>query len=174
MTRNRNRKDQARQLQRETGPRRAAATRAHDALKQRSRPVQGLLADAATAVAGGDPADADAFLPVAWQAVCAIGAAAELLVECAGTRDYRGRFRLAGQPLSGAVAAMRAVPALRSAPTEVNPAGSPASRLTGPDAEEIRAAIVTTCSPARWAACRRVSARRARPAPAGPPPGQRA
>jgi hypothetical protein len=174
MTSNRNRKDQARQLQRETGTRRAAATRAHDTRKQRSRPVQGLLADAAAAVAASDPADA-AFLPVAWHAVCAIGAAAELLAECAGTRDYRGRFRLAGQPLSGAVAAMRAVPALRSAPAEVNPAGSPASRLTGSEAEEIRAAIVTTCGTLAdaLAACRPASARRARPAPAGPPPGQR-
>ena len=145
MTRNRNRKDKARQRQRETGSRRAAASRAHDTLKQRSRPVQGLLADAAAAVAASEPPGAAAFLPVVWQAVCAIGAAAELLAECAGTRDYRGRFRLAGQPLSDAVAAMRAVPALRSAPAEVNPAGSPASRLTGLDAEEIRAAIVTTC-----------------------------
>jgi hypothetical protein len=145
MTRNRNRKDQARQLQRETGSRRAAASRAHDARKQRSRPVHGLLAEAAAAVAGGDPADAAGFLPAAWQAVCVVGAAAELLAECAGTRDYRGRFHLAGQPLSEAVEAMRAVPALRSAPTEVNPAGSPAELLTESDVDEIRAAIVTTC-----------------------------
>jgi hypothetical protein len=145
MTRNRNRKDQARQLQRETGARRAAASRAHDTRKQRSRPVQGLLADAARAVTSVDLADATVFLPAAWQAVCVIGAAAELLAECAGTRDYRGRLRLAGQPLSEAVKAMRAVPALRSAPAEVNPAGSPGDRLTGPDAEEVRAAIVTTC-----------------------------
>jgi hypothetical protein len=145
MTRNRNRKDQARQLQRETGARRAAASRAHDTLKQRSRPVQGLLADAASAVTTADPADAAVLLPAAWQAVCVIGAAADLLAGCAGTRDYRGRFRLAGQPLSDAVKAMRAVPALRSAPAEVNPAGSPASPLTGSDAEETRAAIVATC-----------------------------
>lgn len=145
MTRNRNRKDQARQLQRETGSRRAAATRAHGSLKQRSQPVQGLLADAAAAVTVADPADAAVLLPAAWQAVCVVGAAAELLAECAGTRDYRGRFRLAGQPLSDTVEAMRAVPALRSAPAEVNPAGSPASRLTGPEAEEIRAAIVAGC-----------------------------
>ena len=145
MTRNRNRKGKARQLQRETGARRAAASRAHDTLKQRSRPVQGLLAGAAGAVTAADPADAAVILPAAWQAVCVIGAAAELLAECAGTRDYRGRFRLAGPPLSDAVKAMRAVPALRSAPAEVNPAGSPASPLTGPDAEEIRAAIVAAC-----------------------------
>jgi hypothetical protein len=145
MTRNRNRKDQARQLQRETGARRAAASRGHDTRKQRSRPVQGLLADAARAVTIADLADATVFLPAAWRAVCVIGAAAELLAECAGTRDYRGRLRLAGQPLSDAVKAMRAVPALRSAPAEVNPAGGPGGRLTGPDAEEIRAAIVTTC-----------------------------
>jgi len=145
MTRNRNRKDQARQLQRETGSRRAAASRAHDTLKQRSRPVQGLLAEASAAVTAVDPADVPGILLAAWQAVCAVGAAAELLAECAGTRDYRGRFRLAGQPLSDAVQAMRAVPALRSAPAEVNPAGSPASRLTVPEAEEVRAAIVTTC-----------------------------
>lgn len=144
MTRNRNRKDQARQLQRETGSRRAAATRAHDARKQRSRPVQGLLADAAAAVAAADPAGV-VFLPAAWQAVCVIGAAAELLAECAGTSDYRGRFRLAGQPLSDAVEAMRAVPALRSAPAEVNPAGGPAEQLNGPEAENIRAAIVAAC-----------------------------
>ncbi len=85
------------------------------------------------------------FLPAAWQAVCVLGAAAELLAKCAGTRDYRGRFRLAGQPLSDAVEAMRAVPALRSAPAEVNPAGSPDEQLTGPEAEEVRAAIVTAC-----------------------------
>ena len=145
MTRNRNRKDQARQLQRETGTRRAAASRAHDALKQRSRPVQGLLAEASAAVTAADPADVPGILLAAWQAVCAAGAAAELLAECAGTRDYRGRYRVAGQPLSGAVEALRAVPALRSAPAEVNPAGSPASRLTGPEAQEIRAAIVATC-----------------------------
>jgi hypothetical protein len=145
MTRNRNRKDQARQLQRETGSRRAAASRAHDALKQRSQPVQVLLADAAVAVGGADPADATAFLPAAWQAVCVVGAAAELLAECAGTRDYRGRFHLVGQPLSDAVEAMRAVAALRSAPTEVNPAGSHADLLIKSDADEIRAAIVTTC-----------------------------
>jgi hypothetical protein len=145
MTRNRNRKDQARQVQRETGSRRAAASRAHDSLKQRSRPVPGLLADAAAAVTAADPADAPGFLSAAWQAVCAVGAAAELLAVCAGTRDYRGRYRLAGQPLADAVEAVRSVPALRSAPAEVNPAGSPASRLTGPQAEEIRAAIVTTC-----------------------------
>lgn len=145
MTRNRNRKNQARQLQRETGARRAAASRAHDTRKQRSLPVQGLLADAVAVVTAADPADATMFLPAAWQAVCVVGAAAELLAECAGTRDYRGRFRLAGQPLSDAVKAMRAVPALRSAPAEVNPAGSPATRLTGADAEEIRAAIVAAC-----------------------------
>jgi hypothetical protein len=145
MTRNRNRKDQARQLQRETGTRRAAASRAHDSLNQRSRPVQDLLAHAAAAVTAADPTEADAFLPAAWQAVCAVGAAAELLAECARTRDYRGRYRLAGQPLADAVEAVRAVPALRSAPAEVNPAGSPASRVTGPQAEEIRAAIVITC-----------------------------
>jgi hypothetical protein len=145
MTRNRNRKDQARQLQRETGSRRAAASRAHQALKQRSRPVQGLLADAAEAVTVADPAEAAVFLPAAWQAVCVVGAAAELLAECAGTRDYRGRLNLAGQPLSDVVQAMRATPALRSASAEVNPAGSPAGRLTGSDAEEIRAAIVATC-----------------------------
>jgi hypothetical protein len=145
MTRNRNRKDKARQLQRETGARRAAASRAHDTLKQRSRPVQGLLADAASTVTAVDPADAAVILPAAWQAVCVIGAAAELLAECAGTRDYRGRFRLAGPPLSDAVKAMRTVPALRSAPAEVNPADSPASPLTGSDAEEIRTAIVATC-----------------------------
>ena len=62
MTRNRNRKDQARQLQRETGARRAAAYRAHDARKQRSLTVPGLLADAAAAVAAADPAAAG-FLP---------------------------------------------------------------------------------------------------------------
>jgi hypothetical protein len=145
MTRNRNRKDQARQLQRETGSRRAAASRAHDSLKQRSRPVQGLLADAAAAVTAADPADAPGFLSAAWQTVCVVGAAAELLAECAGTCDYRGRYLLAGQPLSDAVEAVRAVPALRSAPAEVNPAGSPASRLTEPQAEEIRTTIVTTC-----------------------------
>ena len=148
MTRNRNRKDQARQLQRETGARRAAASRAHDALKQRAQPVQGMLAGAAGAVASAGPADAAAFLPAAWQAVCVIGAAAELLAECAGTRDYRGRFHLASEPLGDAVNAMRAMratPALRSAPCEVNPAGSPADQLSESDAEEIRAAIVTTC-----------------------------
>ena len=145
MTRHRNRKDQARQLQRETGARRAAASRAHDARKQRSRPVQGLLADAAAAVTAAHPADVPGFFAAAWQAVCAVGAAAELLAECAGTRDYRGRLRLAGQPLSDAAEAMRAVPVLRSAPAEVNPAGGPASRLSGPEAEEIRAAIVGTC-----------------------------
>jgi len=145
VTRHRNRKDQARQLQRETGARCTAAARDRHALKQRSRPVQGLLADAAAAIAASDPAGTAVFLPAIWQAVCAVGAAAELLAECAGSRDYRGRFRLAGQPLSDAVEAMRATPALRSAPAEVNPAGSPASRLTGPEAEEIRAAIVTAC-----------------------------
>ena len=145
MTRNRNRKDQARQLQRETRSRRAAASRAHQGLKQRSRPVQGLLADAAAVVTAADPADAPVFLPAAWQALCVVGAAAELLAECAGTRDYRGRFRLAGQPLSDAVEVMRTVPALRSASAEINPAGSPANRLTEPEAEEIRAAIVATC-----------------------------
>ena len=40
---------------------------------------------------------------------------------------------------------MRATPALRSAPCEVNPAGSPADQLAESDAEEIRVAIVTTC-----------------------------
>jgi hypothetical protein len=119
--------------------------RAHDARKQRSQPVQGLLADAAGAVTAMNPADAAGLLPAAWQAVSVVGAAAELLAQCAGTRDYRGPFRLAGQPLSDAVKAMRAVPALRSAPAEVNPAGSPASRLTGSDAEEIRAGILATC-----------------------------
>lgn len=107
MTRNRNRKDQARQLQRETGTRHAAASRAHDTLKQRAQPVQGMLAGAAGAVAGADPADAAAFLRAAWQAVCVIGAAAELLAECAGTRDYRGRFHVAGEPLRDAVDATR-------------------------------------------------------------------
>ena len=145
MTRNRNRKDQARQLQRETGTRHAAASRAHDALKQRAQPVQGMLAGAAGAVASADPADAAAFLRAAWQVICVIGAAAELLAECAGTRDYRGRFHVAGEPLRDAVDAMRATPALRSAPCEVNPAGSPADQLTESDAEEIRTAIVTTC-----------------------------
>ena len=146
MTRNRNRKDQARQLQRETGARRAAASRVHHELEQRAQPVQGMLAGAADAVASADPADAAAFLPAAWQAVCVIGAAAELLAECAGTRDYRGRFHLAGEPLCDAVDAMRATPALRNAPSEVNPAGSPADRLSESDAEEIRAAIVATCN----------------------------
>jgi hypothetical protein len=107
--------------------------------------VQVLLADASAAVTTVDLADVPRFLLAAWQAVCVVGAAAELLAKCAGTRDYRGRFRLVGQPLSDAVEAMRAVPALRSAPTEVNPAGSPASRLTGSEAEEIREGIVTAC-----------------------------
>jgi hypothetical protein len=40
---------------------------------------------------------------------------------------------------------MRAAPALRSASREVNPAGSPADQLTESDADQIRAAIVTTC-----------------------------
>ena len=145
MTRNRNRKDQARQLQRETGARRAAASRAQDALKQRVQPVQDLLAGAAGAVASADPADTAAFLPAAWQAVCVIGAAGELLAECAGTRDYRGRFHLAAEPLSEAVDALRATPALRSAPAEVNPAGSPAAQLSESEADEIRVAIVATC-----------------------------
>jgi hypothetical protein len=83
MTRNRNRKDKARQLKRE-GVRHAAAVRERDTLTQRDRPVQDLLADAAASVAGADPADAAAILPAAWQAVCIIGAATELLAECAG------------------------------------------------------------------------------------------
>jgi hypothetical protein len=51
MTRHRNRIDQARQLQRENGTRRAPVTRAHGAVKQRAQPVQGLLAGTAIAVA---------------------------------------------------------------------------------------------------------------------------
>jgi hypothetical protein len=101
MTRNRNRKDHARRLQRETGARRAAASRAHDTLKQRAQPVQALLAGAASTVASAEPADVATFLPAAWQVVCVIGAAAELLAECAGTRDYRGRFHVADELRSG-------------------------------------------------------------------------
>lgn len=145
MTRNRNRKDTARQLQRETGARLAAASREHDALKQRARPVKDLLNEAAEAIASADPADVTVLLLAMWQAVCVIGAAAELLAECAGTRDYRGRFHVATEPLSDAVDAMRATPALRSAPSEVNPAGSLEDQLSGPDADEIRAAIVAAC-----------------------------
>jgi hypothetical protein len=144
MTRNRNRKDQARQVQRQTGARRAAASRAQEALKQHAQPVQGLLTEAASAVASADPADATALLPAAWRAVCVVGAAAELLAG-AGTRDYRGRFLVAGKPLGDAVGAMRATPVLRSAPTEVNPAGSPADQLSEAVAGEVRAAIVATC-----------------------------
>jgi hypothetical protein len=145
MTRHRNRKDRALQLQRETGLRRAAASRADDARKQRAQPVQDLLATAAGAVASANPADTDTFLPAAWQAVCVIGAAAELLAECAGTRDYRGRFHLVGRPLVDAVNAMRATPALRSAPREVNPAGGPADQLSEADSDVVRAAIVAAC-----------------------------
>ncbi len=145
MTRNRNRKDHARQLQSETGLRRAAASREQDVRKQRDRSVQELLADAAGAVASADPADVDRLLPAAWHAICVIGAAAEVLAECAGTRDYRGRFFLAGKPLGDAVNAMRAIPALRSAAREVNPAGSPADQLSGSDADQIRAAIAAAC-----------------------------
>ena len=144
MTRNRNRKDKARQLKRE-GVRHAAAARERDALTQRDRPVQDLLANAAACVAGADPADAAAILPAAWQAVCVIGAAAELLAECAGTRDYRGRFYAAREPLDDVADALRATPALRSAPIDVNPAGSPEDQLRGDTAEEIRAAITTAC-----------------------------
>jgi len=143
MTRNRNRKDKARQLKRD-GVRHTAAARERDTLMQRDRPVQDLLADAAASVAGADPADATAILPAAWQAVCVIGAAAELLAECA-SRDYRGRFYAAREPLDDAVNALRATPALRSALIDINPAGSPEDQLSGDIGEEIRAAITTTC-----------------------------
>jgi hypothetical protein len=144
MTRNRNRKDKARQLKRD-GVRHASAARERDTMTQRDRPVQDLLAEATASVAGADPADAAAILPASWQAVCVIGAAAELLAECAGTRDYRGRFYAAREPLDDAVNALRATPALRSAPVDVNPAGSPEDQLRDDTAEETRAAIATAC-----------------------------
>lgn len=144
MTRNRNRKDKARQLKRD-GVRHAAAARERDTLTQRDKPVQDLLADATASVAGADPSDAGAILPAAWQAVCVIGAAAELLAECAGTRDYRGRFYAARDPLDDAVNTLRATPSLRSAPIDMNPAGSPEDQLSDDTAEEIRAAITAAC-----------------------------
>ena len=89
-----------------------------------------MLAGAANAVASADPADATAFLPAAWQAVCVISAAPS----CSPSRrDPRlpGAFRLAGEPLDDVADALRAAPALRNAPSDVNPAGSPADRLHG-------------------------------------------
>jgi hypothetical protein len=125
-----------------------------------------LLADAAAFLAGADPADAASIVP----AVCVIGVAAELLAECAGTRDYRGRFYAAREPLDDAVSALRATPALRGAPVDVNwPEAPKTSSAAIPRRKSVRR--LPPCavrSPTRSAGFRPASGRRACPAPPGP------
>jgi hypothetical protein len=145
MTRNRNRKDKIRRSQQLTGARHAAAARQEAEREQRSRQIHDLLTEATEALGKTDPADVASMLRRAWTAVCLIGATAEMLAICADTADSRSRRLLAQRPLAAAVRALRATPALRGAPSTLNPAGGPDDRLAGPVAAVIRDAVIACC-----------------------------
>ena len=145
MTRNRNRKDKIRRSRQLTGVRHAAAARQEAEREQRNRQVHDLLTEATKAIGNTDPGDVPSMLRRAWTAVCLIGAATEILAICADTPGDRSRRLLAQRPLAAAVKALRATPALRGAPSAVNPAGDSDDPLAGPAAAIIRDAVIACC-----------------------------
>ena len=145
MTRNRNRKDKIRRSQQLTGARHAAAARQEAEREQHSRQIHDLLTEATDAIGKTDPGDVPSMLRRAWTAVCLIGAATEILAICADPAGNRSRRLLAQRPLAAAVRALRATPALRGAPSTVNPAGSPDDQLAEPAAAVIRDALIACC-----------------------------
>jgi hypothetical protein len=80
----------------------------------------------------------------AWTAAGLIGAP-PILAMCTDSVGNRSRRLLAQRPLAAAVKAMRATPALRGAPSAVNPAGSPDDRLAEPAAAVVCDAVIACC-----------------------------
>ncbi|GAA4612809.1 hypothetical protein GCM10023195_55160 [Actinoallomurus liliacearum] len=122
MTRNRSRKDKIRTRQQVTGESYAEAARKINA---RRRPIEELLRDAAEGVRAVSVDDTLATVQAAWTALCAIGAAGEVLALCADPDDYPPRWLLAEPILAEAISSLRALPSLRGNNTEANPAGGP-------------------------------------------------
>lgn len=134
MTRNRQRKARIRARQQATGERYTRAARHTD---HHRLPIGELLEQAAANLRAADATDTDAVLGAAWAGVCTIGAAGQLLSDCADPGHYPACWLLAEPVLAGAVRALRATPALRGTSTEINPAGGPGDRLDDAAAPEI-------------------------------------
>jgi hypothetical protein len=142
MTRNRNRKNTIRANRDVRGSGYAEAARVAAEGEQRRRSVHELLAEASGALRVVDVADTAETLRRTWTVVCLIGAAGQILAQCADRDDFLPRWLLAQPQLTDAVTALRSIPELRGHSTVVNPAGDPDERLADMDAAVIHDALI--------------------------------
>lgn len=141
MTRNRRHKARIRARQQATGERYTQAARHTD---HGRRPIGELLEQAAAGLHAAEVTDTDAVLQAAWDGMCTIGAAGQLLSACADPGHYPACWLPAEPVLAEAIRALRATPALRGISTEINPAGGPDDRLDDAAALDICRSLAET------------------------------